>query len=554
MSARSPLGAWTIAAAYVAATLVFAHPLLPELRTSIAADYGDSLFTAWIMAWVARHLTAVLHGDVGAWTAMWDLPIFAPEHGTLTYSEHFIGQTLQILPLTWVVDQPLLAFNVVFLATFALTGLAAHLLTRHLSGSHWAGAVAGLTCMFSEYRVIWSSHLHMLSIHWWLLALWAIDRFLATRSRRALAGATAALVMLHLSSNYLMAYCAPFTAAFAVWSLARHDRLRDWTGWALLSAAGAGSVVMVLPLMLRYLATRAALGVTRSTAEIAANSATFDSYARAWPWFGPLVVLAVVGAAATRRQADWPSRSARLALLGFATMAVVLSFGPVVQVGQTPVPGPYGLLLAYVPGFAGLRVAERFSVIAFALCSVLAGFGAVWLGRWRAGAAAAVLATVLAIRPAFATPFVMNREVMAAGQPPRPDYLRPGPTPPAIYRVARTLPPGAVLAEFPFGVLGYEILYSYFTLAHDHRTINGYSGVLPSSFLARVGRLHDPLAEPDRAWDALAPATHVIVHPAAWADDTGARIRMWLEARGATVTVRADGAWLYALPARTSGK
>ncbi|MGE0813206.1 MAG: hypothetical protein AB7O28_12905 [Vicinamibacterales bacterium] len=554
MSARSPLGPWMLAAAYVAATLVFARPLLPELRTSIAADYGDSLFTAWIMAWVAQHLTALLHGDLGAWTAMWDLRIFAPEHGTLTYSEHFIGQTLQVLPLTWVVREPLLAFNVVFLATFAMTGLGAHLLTRQLSGSHRAGAVAGLTCMFSEYRVIWSSHLHMLSIHWWLFALWAIDRFVATRSRRALAGATASLVMLHLSSNYLMAYCAPFTAGFAIWSLARHGRMRDGRVWALLTAAGAASVLVVLPLMLRYLATRAALGVTRSTAEIAASSASIDSYARAWPWFGPLLALAVTGAAVARRHPDWPSRSSRLALLGLALMAMILSFGPVVQVGRASMPGPYQLLLSYVPGFAGLRVAERFGVIAFALCSVLAGFGAVWLSRWRVGAAAAALATVLAIRPAFATPFVMNREVMAADQPPRPGHLRPGPTPPAIYRFARTLPPDAVLAEFPFGVLGYEILYSYFTLVHDHRTINGYSGVLPASFLARVGPLHDPLVQPDRAWAALAPATHVIVHPAAWADDTGDRIRAWLESRGATVAARADGAWLYALPVRASTK
>ena len=62
----------------------------------------------------------------------------------------------------------------------------------------------------------------------------------------ALAGATASLIALHLSSNYLMAFCAPFTAIFAVWSLARHGRLADigrWTGVVADPVASAGAYV-----------------------------------------------------------------------------------------------------------------------------------------------------------------------------------------------------------------------------------------------------------------------------------------------------------------------
>jgi hypothetical protein len=541
------LGAGWTTAAYLAVTLIFVRPLLPELTTSIAADYGDSLFTTWVITWVARHLTALLHGDWSAWPAMWDAPIFVPETSTLTFSEHFIGQTLQVLPVYWVTDRPLLAFNLVFIATFALSGVSAHGLTRHLTGSHLAGAVAGLTCMFSEYRVIWSSHLHMLSVHWWLFALWAIDRHVATRSASALAGATAALVMLHLSSNYLMAFCAPFTAVFCVWSMSRHGRLRDWQAWAALAGVGAVSVAVVLPLVLRYLGTREALGVERSLAEIAGNAATVAMYRAALPWLGPLGVLALVGVVAPSRLVGGVPRSARAGLAAMVLTAVVLSFGPIAQVGESLVSLPYRLFIDYVPGFAGLRVVERFVVIAFALASVLAGIGALCLAQWRAGLAFALVLTALAVRPAFARPFMMNREISAAGLPPHPAYLRPGATPPAIYRFVRTLPEGAVLAEFPFGVLGYEILYTYFTLAHGRTTVNGYSGVLPPSYVGRVAALYQPLAKPDAAWDALAPATHAIVHPYAWHDDTGARIRAWLESRGARLIIEVDHAWLLEL-------
>ena len=329
-------------AAYVALTLYFSWPLATVPTTSIAADYGDSLFTTWVIAWVADHFTAMLQGNVSAWAAMWNAPIFAPESSTLTYSEHFIGQTLQVLPLYWVTYQPLLAFNLVFVATFALTGLAAHRLTHQLCRSHFAGAVAGVTCMFSDYRVIWSSHLHMLSVHWWLFALWGIDRYVATRSSWALAGALASLVMLHLSSNYLMAFCAPFTAAFCLWSLARHGRLQDRHTWLMLLATGIASVLVVLPLLLRYLDTREALKVQRSLFEIAANAATLASYRAAFPWLGPLVALATTGALVRSLGVEQPSRLERLALLGLASAAFLLSLGPVVQVGALTIPAHTG--------------------------------------------------------------------------------------------------------------------------------------------------------------------------------------------------------------------
>jgi hypothetical protein len=106
------------------------------------------------------------------------------------------------------------------------------------------------------------------------------------------------------------------------------------------------------------------------------------------------------------------------------------------------------------------------------------------------------------------------------------------------------------VAELPFGDLGYEIRYTYFTAAHRRRLLNGYSGVLPPSYEARRAVLTAPLAHPDAAWAALAPATHVLVHDGAWRDDTGARVRAWLDARGARVVATAEGASLYALPPR----
>lgn len=551
MTARpSPcVHASAVVAAYLAVTLWFSWPLATHLTTSLAGDWGDAVFTTWVMTWVSQHLTAVLHGDLGAWNAMWSAPIFAPDTNTLTYSEHFIGQTLQALPIFAVAYQPLLAFNVLWIATFALAGVAAHRLAHAWSGSHLAGVVAGLTCMFTDFRLAFSiSHLHTMSVHWWLFGLWGLDRFVATSSGWALAGATVSLTMLHLSSNYLMAYCAPFTGAFAVWTLWRHGRLRDRGAWLGVAGAGATSIVLVLPVVLRYLATRDALNLTRSLEVIAENSSSLATY-RAVAWsFLPLVCLAIVGVAAPGGVFPQVSRRARVALAALAVAAIALSFGPVMQFDGVHVTGPYRLLLDYVPGFAGLRVAQRFEVIAMALLSVLGGLGAAWLGRRRAGLVVAIVLTALAVQPARTSPFVMDRVIGTIGPPPPPAYLRPSAQTPPIYALAKTLPADAVLIELPFGDIGYDIRYTYFTLAHGHRIVNGYSGVFTPLYLQRAAVLSQPFANPDLAWLALQAGTHVVLHTAGFGPDAAAQLREGLRARGAREVGGVDGAWIYELP------
>mgnify|MGYP003382461005 FL=1 len=83
-------------------------PLVTRLGTSLAGDYGDPVFDSWVIAWVSDHLTAVLGGGGAAWSAMWDAPIFAPEQGTLAYSDHLLAQSVQALPIWWLSHNPLL--------------------------------------------------------------------------------------------------------------------------------------------------------------------------------------------------------------------------------------------------------------------------------------------------------------------------------------------------------------------------------------------------------------------------------------------------------------
>ncbi len=222
-----------------------------------------------------------------------------------------------------------------------------------------------------------------------------------------------------------------------------------------------------------------------------------------------------------------------------------------IRFGRRSLPGPYLLLREHVPGFDGLRVPHRFIAILTVFLSLLAGTGAAWLARRRTGLAGVAVAVALGTRTGWQPPFPLDVELPSGPYAAAPAYLRPSAGPPRIYQFVATTPRDAVVVELPFGDLGYEIRYTYFTAAHRRRILNGYSGVLPPSYQARrTQSLAAPFTDPDVSWAALAPATHVIVHTDAWSDDTGARVRAWLDTHDARVVASVDGAWLYELPPR----
>jgi hypothetical protein len=144
----------------------------------------------------------------------------------------------------------------------------------------------------------------------------------------------------------------------------------------------------------------------------------------------------------------------------------------------------------------------------------------------------------------------MNAPLVSAGLRPPPPYLTPAPHLPAIHGEVAKLDPGAVIAEFPFGDPWYDVRYMFFAATHGRALVNGYSGVFPRSFILRQRILSQPLARPDLVPSGLDGATHVVVHTAAWPDETGQRFVAWLETRGATLVAAEDGACLLALHAQ----
>lgn len=541
-----------VALGFVVLTLAATWPLSLQMGSSLPSDYGDPLFVVWVMSWVGRHLTEALQGDLSAMSRMWDAPIFVPERHTLAYSEHFTAQAFQALPVYWLTDNPILAYNLVFLSTFALSALGAFVLVRELTGSTAGGAAAGAIFGFNVYRAISLSHLHTLSAQWVPFALAGLLVYARTGSSRALALAAVALVASNLSSGYYMAYCAPLIAGFAVAAVGAHGRLLDRRAWTALALAAGVVVAVQIPWILPYLAMQHAQQFARPRSEVEMSSLTLAAYRAAIAHLLPMLALSLAALLAWRQRA--PRLRWAVVFFGLAgALAFWLSLGPTPRgLDGAPLgwPGLYGVLMDYVPGFDGLRVAGRFAMVLMLSLAVLAGIGVSELvGAGRGGGTALACAALAAHLGVYWTaPFPMNVPVAVTPLHPTPDYLRPAAGLPAIYRAVAAIEPSAVLVELPFGEPGYELRYMYFGLAHRRPLLNGYSGVFPASYRARADALRAPWADPDRAWRALAPATHVVVHDAAWSAQQRGSVHDWLAARGAQLVAEDGGSRLWRVP------
>jgi hypothetical protein len=454
------------AALTLAFTLLVVAMTWPQVRAMYSVpDLGDPLFSIWRIAWVAHQLPR----DP---LRLFDANIFYPEHLTFTYSDSLIVPALMVAPLLWLGVHPVVAYNILFLAGFVLSGITTFLLVRALTGRVDAALVSGAIFTLYPYRYEHYSHLELQMTMWMPLALWGLHRTMATGRMRdgLLTGLACALQM--LSSLYYGVFLGVymFVLGLVLWlgrGLPRPPLLA-------LAAGGVIAAALIAPVASQYLASKPMMG-DRDLSTVGYYSAEGPDYMRSHPrswtyrnWsahgrperqlfprFTPIVLSAV---------ALWPPLS--VARIGYAVALVVALDGSLGVNGRV-----YPWLHKYVAPFRGLRVPARFSILAGLTLAILAGYGVTRLVRARPRARHAIVAVILAAIVFEALPRMRLEPVW--------------PEPPPIYAA---LPGGSrvVLAEFPMPVedtkTWFDARYMYFSTWHWNLLVNGNSGFAPPSY------------------------------------------------------------------------
>ena len=434
-------------------------------------DNADTILNEWILAWVGHELPRdPVH--------LFNANIFHPEPDTLAFSESLLVQGVMGAPLGWLGASPVLTYNLLVIAGFALTGWSMCLLIRRWTGDWIAALVSGALFGFNAHTLTRLPHMQALHVEFLPPALLALDELLRRpRIRQALTLA-GWFVLQALTSVHLFVFTAFALAASVVASVER------WWGWArirtilpsLLTAA-AVSLVCLSPFLVPYWRASRAQDFTRTLGIVAMYSASIDDYLSTparlhyelWSsrfFFGTalfpgVVALLLTGVALVRKVAFRDPR-ARMCL-AIAVVGFVLSFG-------VNVPG-YTWLYHVLPPLQAIRAVVRFGYLVTVGTAALAGFGAVALRQmmprtiWRIAGPVLVVAASL--------------ESLAA-----PIGYRPFDGVPSIYGAVPASPRRAVV-ELPFYDGRYASLHAPYMLnstVNWQPLLNGYSGFQPKSF------------------------------------------------------------------------
>jgi len=518
-----------VALASLAASVAFTWPLAADAGGSVVS-YTDALYNSWVLGWVADRAG---HGLSGLWSA----PVFFPYPDTLRYVEPLLGIGVPLAPVYWLTGNAVLLHNVATCLSFPVIATGAYVLGRDLSGSRAGGVVAAAVAAFLPYRLSHLVHVQVLMVGWLWWAAWSVHRYFAEPGWKAAARIAVFYMLLGMSSLY-WAYIGPVPLAViaAVECWRRRPAFVPLISHAALAAVVVG--VVFLPVATRLSHATSPDGPLLIAQDSRTGGADLTAFVSGRPsllvWGGVLQgspngeadlfpgLTGLVCAAAAlflARQKDaarpWIPVYAVLIVIG-----VVLSLGPAITMSGRVL--MHDLLFAWLdqlPGFAKLRAAARFAVIAQLALSVLAALGvAAWLHRRRASPReAGVTAGLLA-----ALAFVEGLGVPLDLQPFSP-YVAPGDRQ-ACFWLARH--PGGAVLDLPFegwSDARYDIYYQYRTLLHGHPIVNGIGRWRPP-LLGMLGDPDSPLYNASRARETTTllralGVRYVVLHRGWFEDD-----------------------------------
>jgi hypothetical protein len=510
------LAAVSLAAAFVRLMPYSLHP-----RTRLG-DEGDALLETWVVWWASTHLGL-------GWPRIFEANAFHPHPSALLYAEPLLAQAVIGWPLFRFLE-PILALNLLTIATFALSAAAFFLFARELVADDHAAALGACLYAFNAYAAANVARIQIVSLGWLPLALLALHRLFVRRQLRW-AAALAVFSVLHgFSCMYYLVFYGLLLAVLVpvyVWTTAAWKRPAVLGGLAAAGVVcGAALSLLVLPyldLFHRYgFAAEVrqfdlALYLTPPPDDLLYGSLGDRLRPRGFylDYFLGFVSLAVggVGVVAALRARALGARAVWTAWLAIGVAAAVLSAGADMRWrGHHLGTGPYAVL-QHVEPFTRIREPRRLAVVVLLCLSLFAARGAAALlgrlrGRWRVATALALTLAVVAEH--WSTTRTRGATVPAGG------------TIPEVYRWLAARPGAEPVADLPARppqLQRFMAFDQYLSTTNGKPIMTGWPSFFPPALELLLWNLRD---FPDARSIAVLRALGfrlAVIHPMRWGDD-----------------------------------
>ena len=466
-------------------TVVMAYPYSLHPAAGVLTLGTDTDYCIWALGWDVH---AFLHQPL----SIFDANIFFPFKHTLAWSENLVGSAMLAAPVIWITNNPMLALNLLALASIPLSAYGAYFLARRLGLSQTAAILCGLIFGFSPPRFLRLDQFHLTTIQWVPYALAYLHGYFRTGAKRELRLAVAFFSLQALTSGHGGAMLLLGVLLVVGERLLRGEpialarRARDF---------GVIGALMLVPPVLIYLPYRAArveVGLTRvlddwsvPTSSFFSSGSHFQTWLISrmpdWAWLkhepdallfpGILPIALAAAAFLVRSRPPSGTRGADYRWLYLAVVLVTLWFA---------IAPPYGVWrwVYWLPGLNFVRVPSRFMLLGVLGLGVLAGLG---------------FDRLMAARPAVGkTPAAVVIGLLMLGefsvlpldwQPYRVD-------PPSVDTWLATQPKPFAVVEVPlpdsYSVITQErrnTLYMLHSLGHYQPIVQGFSGIQPPGYM-----------------------------------------------------------------------
>ncbi|MHC1686991.1 MAG: hypothetical protein AB9879_04710 [Methanothrix sp.] len=474
-------------------------------------ELGDPAFNTWVLAWDVHSLTT---DPIN----LFNTNIFYPfTKNTLAFSEHLIADMLVAFPIIMITHNPILAYNLILVISFILSGFGVFLLIKYYLNDNYSAFIGGAIFAFCIIRFAHFGHLQLLTAQWIPFVLLYLDKFLREADYKNLIFLYIFYVLQILSSWYLAFYITISIGVYAlcVFMIDKETRknLYQHPYQMKLILFLICTISSVAPFAIPYLQIAQEYGFIRTLGEVSSFSADIGDY-----FLTPINNL-VYGRSSypfqvnrnTAEHSMFPGMSAiilsiyglfllskiefnkknKLALiiisnkiqttyLILALIAFILSLGyPLHFFGHVlNIDLPYKYLFEYFPGFKSMRVPSRFGFIVMLSLSVLAGYGMNKFIKSKSNIKkTAISSIVLLIIIIESTNIPLCSDTMPIGQ-----------EIPDVYKWLANEKGDFAIAEIPSDIWS-DTKYMYFSTYHWKKLINGYSGFFPDFYLENMSAI-----------------------------------------------------------------
>jgi hypothetical protein len=386
----------TAGALYILLTLVYFLPNLSNISSALIGPPQDNMQNLWNFWWGYN----VIVGRLGEFA--YSNYIFYPEGTSLLYHS-YSWYNLFFSFLLRQINGPVLAYNLLVLHTFVLSGIGAFLLTRYLIGNAYAALLAGFIFAFNPSHFAQSvSHLNIASIQFIPFFVLYYIRSLRDGRRKDLLWATAFFLLNSICSWNYMIFAVYFMGFGYVYLAIRRKQIILFDVLARTVFVVGISIIIMLPWLARMVQVTfthsgtSAVGHGFYVADLLAfilphdyhlvgdlaivKSITGQFTGNIWEktaylGLGVLAVIAIAIKGIIRESARY-----FMALITF----VVLSMGVVVHMAgySSPIFLPYKALF-FIPLLSNIRCPSRHIVYGYIFLAIIVAQAIIYLSRTR---------------------------------------------------------------------------------------------------------------------------------------------------------------------------